>query len=47
MIAHGSTDGVRSQIGQSTLEQAFVQLVEDKDASQIASDIVNVMVAPR
>ena len=47
MIAHGSTDDVRSQIGQSTLEQAFVQLVEDKDASQIANDIVKVMVAPR
>jgi len=46
MIAHGATDDVRSQIGQSTLEQAFVQLVEDKDASQIANDIVNVMVAP-
>jgi len=43
MIACGSTDEVRRQIGQSTLEEAFVQLVEDKDASQI----VSVMVAPR
>jgi sodium transport system ATP-binding protein len=47
MIAFGSTDEVRRQIGQSTLEQAFVQLVEDKDAGQIASDIVSVIVASR
>jgi ABC-2 type transport system ATP-binding protein len=47
MIASGSTDEVRCQIGQSTLEQAFVQLVEDKDAGQIACDIVSVMMSPR
>ncbi len=47
MLAYATVDEVRRQIGQSTLEQAFVQLVEDKDAGQIASDIVNVMVAPR
>ena len=46
MIAYGTTGEVRRQIGQSTLEQAFVQLVEDKDTGQIASDIVSVMVAP-
>lgn len=45
MITCGSTDDVLGQIGQSTLEQAFVQLVEDKDAGQLASDIVDVMVA--
>jgi ABC-2 type transport system ATP-binding protein len=43
MIAYGSTDEVRLQIGQSTLEQAFVQLVEDQDAGQIALDLVDVM----
>lgn len=47
MITCGSTDDVLRQIGQSTLEQAFVQLVEDKDAGKLASDIVDVMVAPR
>src|SRR5437764_511732 len=47
MLTHGSTEDVRRQIGQSTLEQAFVQLVEDKDASQVAGEIVNVMAAPR
>ncbi len=47
MLAYATVDEVRRQIGQSTLEQAFVQLVEDNDAGQIASDIVNVMVAPR
>lgn len=46
MITCGSTDEVLRQIGQSSLEQAFVQLVEDKDAGQLASDIVDVMVAP-
>ena len=46
MLAYGTSNEVRSQIGQSTLEQAFVQLVEDKDAGQIAGDIVSVMVAP-
>jgi ABC-2 type transport system ATP-binding protein len=47
MIASGSTDEVRCQIGPSTLEQAFVQLVEDQDAGQIARDIVSVMMSPR
>ena len=46
MLAYGTSNEVRSQIGQSTLEQAFVQLVEDKDAGQIAGDIVSVMVTP-
>jgi ABC-2 type transport system ATP-binding protein len=43
MIAYGTTDEVRRKIGQSTLEQAFVQLVEDHDAGQIALDLVAVM----
>jgi len=47
MLAYGTADDIRSQIGQSTLEQAFVQLVEERDAGQIAGDIVNVMMAPR
>jgi ABC-2 type transport system ATP-binding protein len=45
MISCGSTDEVLRRIGQSSLEQAFVQLVEDKDAGQLATDIVDVMVA--
>jgi len=47
MLTSGATEDVRKQIGQSTLEQAFVPLIEDKDAGQISSDIVDVMVAPR
>jgi ABC-2 type transport system ATP-binding protein len=47
MVTYGSTAEVRSRIGQSSLEQAFVQLVEDKDAGQIAAGIVDVMVSPR
>jgi ABC-2 type transport system ATP-binding protein len=47
MIAYGTTDEVRRHIGQSTLEGAFVRLVEDKDSSQIASDIVNVILESR
>ena len=47
MITCGSTAEVLQQIGQSTLEQAFVQLVEDQDAGQVAANIVDVMEAPR
>jgi len=44
VLAYGSTAEVREQIGQASLEQAFMQLVEDKDAVQIANDIVDVVV---
>jgi ABC-2 type transport system ATP-binding protein len=43
MLAQGSTNEVRGQIGKSSLEQAFVQLVEDQDAGHIAGEIVNVL----
>jgi ABC-2 type transport system ATP-binding protein len=45
VIAHGATHDVREQIGQSTLEGTFLQLVEDRDVAKIASDIVNAVVA--
>src|SRR5258707_204548 len=47
MIAYGSTEEVLRQIGQSSLEQAFRQLVEDKNAGHLAPTIVDVMLAPR
>ena len=46
VTAYGSTEEVRRQIGQSSLEQIFLQLVEDKDVSQVASEIVDVVVSP-
>src|SRR5258707_6415921 len=47
MITSGSTEEVLRQIGQSSLEQAFRQLVEDKNAGHLAPTIVDVMLAPR
>lgn len=46
VIAHGTTATVRETIGKSSLEDVFLQLVEDIDVTQIASDIVDVMVSP-
>jgi ABC-2 type transport system ATP-binding protein len=43
VIAHGSIDDVRQQIGQSTVEDIFLHVVAEKDVSGIASDIVNVI----
>jgi ABC-2 type transport system ATP-binding protein len=40
VIAYGSTSEVRENLGQSSLESTFLQLVEDRDVSQIANDIV-------
>jgi ABC-2 type transport system ATP-binding protein len=45
VIAYGPTTEVLQNIGQSTLEGTFLQLVEDRDVSQIASDIVQVVVS--
>jgi ABC-2 type transport system ATP-binding protein len=45
VIAHGATSQVREQIGQTTLEGTFLQLVEDRDVAKIATDIVDVVVA--
>jgi len=45
VVQHGSTEEVLRQIGQSTLEKAFVQLVEDRDAGRIAADLATEMMA--
>ena len=42
-IAHGSIDDVRQQIGQSTVEDIFLQVVAEKDVLRIANDIVDVI----
>lgn len=46
VIASGGTDEVRQRIGQDSLEKIFLQLVEDRDVSQIANDIVDAVVSP-
>jgi ABC-2 type transport system ATP-binding protein len=46
VIASGSTEEVRQRIGQTSLENIFLHLVEDRDVAQIANDIVDVMVSP-
>jgi ABC-2 type transport system ATP-binding protein len=46
VTAYGSTEEVRRQIGQSSLERIFLQLVEDKDLAQVADEIVDVVVSP-
>jgi ABC-2 type transport system ATP-binding protein len=45
VIAYGPTIEVLQNVGQSTLEGTFLQLVEDRDISQIVSDIVEVVVS--
>jgi ABC-2 type transport system ATP-binding protein len=45
VIAHGPTRQVLENIGQSSLESTFLQLVEDRDVAKIASDIVDAVVA--
>src|SRR6266849_6013621 len=45
-IAYGSTEEVRQRIGQSSLERIFLQLVEDTDVTQVANEIVDVVVSP-
>jgi ABC-2 type transport system ATP-binding protein len=44
VIAHGPTTQVLANIGQSSLESTFLQLVEDRDVAKIASDIVDAVV---
>jgi len=46
VIASGSTEEVRQRIGQSSLENIFLHLVEDRDVAQIANNIVDVVVSP-
>jgi ABC-2 type transport system ATP-binding protein len=45
VIASGSTEEVRKRIGETSLEQIFLNLVEDRDVAQIAKDIVDVVVS--
>jgi ABC-2 type transport system ATP-binding protein len=45
VIAQGATLEVREQIGKSSLEGAFLQLVEERDVSQVAKDIVDVVIS--
>jgi ABC-2 type transport system ATP-binding protein len=46
VIASGTTEEVRQRIGQTSLENIFLHLVEDRDVAQIASNIVDVVVSP-
>jgi ABC-2 type transport system ATP-binding protein len=43
VLAHGPTSAVREKIGKSSLEDVFLDLVEDVDITQIVSDIVGVV----
>jgi ABC-2 type transport system ATP-binding protein len=45
VIASGATEEVRQRIGQASLENIFLQLVEERDVSQVASNIVDVVVS--
>src|SRR5260370_1254360 len=45
VIAHGATSEVRERIGTSSLEGVFLQLVEDKDVTKTANEIVDVVVS--
>jgi ABC-2 type transport system ATP-binding protein len=45
VIAHGATTEVCEQIGKSSLESIFLQLVEERDVAQVADEIVDVVVA--
>ncbi|PYT78791.1 MAG: ABC transporter ATP-binding protein [Acidobacteria bacterium] len=43
VLAHGPTSSVRQKIGKDSLEDVFLELVEDADVTQIVSDIVGVV----
>ena len=45
VIAHGATGEVRERIGTSSLEGVFLQLVEEKDVTKTAHEIVDVVVS--
>lgn len=45
VIAYGKTTEVLKDIGQSSLESTFLHLVEDRDVTRIANEIVRVVVA--
>jgi len=46
VIASGATEEVRQRIGEASLEDIFLQLVEDRDILKIAGNIVDVVVSP-
>ena len=46
VIAHGTTGEVREEIGKSTLEGVFLQLVADGDVAKVAEEIANVVDSP-
>lgn len=43
VLAHGRTSAVREKIGKSSLEDVFLDLVEDVDITQIVNDILGVV----
>lgn len=45
VIAHGATGEVRERIGTSSLEGVFLQLVEERDVTKTAHEIVDVVVS--
>lgn len=45
VIASGATEEVRQRIGEASLENIFLQLVEERDVSQIANNIVDVVIS--
>jgi ABC-2 type transport system ATP-binding protein len=45
VIAYGNTTDVLKDIGQSSLESTFLHLVEDRDVTRIANEIVQAVVA--
>jgi ABC-2 type transport system ATP-binding protein len=45
VIAHGATSKVRESIGKSSLEGVFLQLVEEKDVTKTANEIVDVVIS--
>jgi ABC-2 type transport system ATP-binding protein len=45
VIAHGATSEVQKRIGTSSLEGVFLQLVEEKDVTKTAHEIVDVVVS--
>lgn len=46
VITQGSTREVRERIGKSSLEDVFLQLVEEENVAQIVNNIVDVVISP-
>ncbi|HKW57164.1 MAG TPA: ABC transporter ATP-binding protein [Candidatus Acidoferrum sp.] len=46
VIASGAIEEVRRRIGETSLEHIFLHLVEDRDVSQIANDLVDAVISP-